>query len=101
MKNEFISNSIWFLAAVALLFAVMTVAIDAGAQSLDDPTPTPTEVSTCWFDEEDGWICIGSVPTEPTATATPVVAPPVASVYLPIVKREPFLTPRAETVGQP
>ena len=89
MKN-LISNSIWFIAALALVRALVATSIDAGAQT---PEPEPTEVSTCWFDEAAGtWICIGAAPTEPTPTATPVVPPPVAVVYLPLVAGDVVVT---------
>lgn len=67
----------WFLAAVALIFAIMAMDIDAQAQG--EPTPTPTEdYYTCiWID--DRWVCMDAEPmVTPTLSATPLPAPTVA-----------------------
>jgi len=62
MSKQTISISIWFIAAVALIFAIIAVAIDARAQT---PTPTPN----CWT--VDGQlVCIGPGPVAITATPT-------------------------------
>jgi hypothetical protein len=102
-QNELIYNSIWFIATLALLFAIMTVAIDARAQ--DDPTPTPTatlsedELITCWW-EGDTYICIAPpVAVTATPTNTPVPPPtmtptatPAAYAYMPIVIADVVVT---------
>ena len=79
MSREFISKSIWIIAGIALICAMLAVSdIDAGAQ--DNPTPTPTEeYYTCWW-EVDHWVCLSADPPSvtPTPAATPLPAPTVA-----------------------